>query len=169
MADGYDRLHAALDAREGIEAEIARIEARLGRRESEAAGELPDADQHPAELGSETYDRERDEQRLEELRERVRQLDDAIEHPGATPPPAGERLTAEVDEEEDDDSTPLDAVEPDPEDLGAIPMGSEEALDKDAQDLDAPGAVYREGAGAPEVGDPDDIELEAERRYRPQR
>lgn len=162
MAD--ERRAAARAERAELEARIAQIERRLGQRESEAAGELADVDQHPADLGTETYDRERDLQRLEEFREELRALDDAIENPHDVPVPAGERLAVDPD----DDRTPLDAVEPDPVDLAAIPMGRDETIDKDPQDLDSPGMVYWEGSGEADVGDRDDVELDGERFYRPE-
>lgn len=157
---GQDRRRAALAEREDIERRMADIERRLHDRESEAAGELADVDQHPADTGTETYDRERDLQRVETLREELRALDDAIENPYDAPVPASERLAIDPG----DDRTPMDEVQPDPVDLAAIPMGREETIDMDPQDLDAPGMLYREG-----VGDPDDTELDVDRRYRPER
>jgi hypothetical protein len=164
MADS--RQAARLEMRQDIEARIAQIEERLGQRESESAGEFPDVDQHPGELGSELYDRQQDIQRLETLREQLRALDDAAARPGASPVPPGERLPRRPDA---DDATPLDEPAPPPPDLAAIPMGRDETLDKDPQDLDAPGMLYREGADAPEVGDPDPDAAPDERRYRPRR
>jgi hypothetical protein len=164
MADS--RQAAQLEMRRDIEARIARLEERLGQRESDSAGELPDVDQHPGELGSELYDRQQDIQRLETLQEQLRALDDAAARPDAPPVPPGERLAARPDA---DDATPLDEPAPRPPDLGAIPMGRDESVDKDPQDLDAPGMLSHEGANAPDVGDPDPDAAPDERRYRPRR
>lgn len=155
---------AARAARDDVERRIAQVEGRLHQREREDAGELTDVDQHAADLGSEVYDREQDVQRLEALRDQLRTLDDAVARPDAVPVPAGERLAPDPD----DDTTPLDAVEEDPVDLGAIPMDQEDTIDKDPQDLDAPGSVYQDGDTEPDVGDPDDVDLDVDRRYRPE-
>ena len=157
------REDAANAARADVERRIAELEERLHRRESEQAGELTDVDQHAGDLGTELYDREQDEQRLETLREQLRALDDAVARPDAPPVPAGERLAPDPD----DDATPLDEVEPDPVDLGSIPMGREGPVDTDPQDLDAPGSVYQEGDTEPDVGEPDGVDLDVDRRYRP--
>lgn len=153
------------DGRDEIVARIAELEARLREPEGEGAGELSAVDQHPADRGTELYDREADVQRLDALRDELRHLDDAAANPDAPPVPRGERLQADP---EGDDSTPLDRPEP-PEDLSAIPMGKQPKLDPETAPIDAPGMVYSEGSDEPAVGDPDPEQERIEGSYRPRR
>ncbi len=153
-------------ARQEIAARIEELEARLREPEGDQAGELAAVDQHQGDRGTELYDREQDIQRLETLREELRMLDDAAANPDLPPVPRGERLQPDP---EGDDATPLDEPEP-VEDLSAIPMGKQPAIDLESPPIDAPGMVYTEGRDDPAVGDPDPEQERIESRgYRPRR
>lgn len=76
----------AARARELIGAEVERVEKVIGDvrvdlgegSERESVGELSSADQHPADLGTETFEREKDLSILESLERELRELDAAI-------------------------------------------------------------------------------------------
>ena len=71
--EARDRLEAERQRLEDVKETFKDLDAES---ESEAAGELASLDQHPADLGTETFDRERDLSLLEQV---VAELDD-IEH-----------------------------------------------------------------------------------------
>jgi DnaK suppressor protein len=166
------------------------------------ADELAAYDQHQADGGSELYERERAEGSAEELEDRLRAIARAEERLAAGTygvsvesgaPIPEERLEAlpwaeRTAEEEsagrhvpeyasgvpdDDDSTPLDVVEPDPVDLAAIPLSETHEPVYDPQEdgdevaLDMPGQVYTGEGAAPSVGVPDPDDPAVERNYRP--
>jgi RNA polymerase-binding transcription factor DksA len=73
-------------ARERITAEQARVEGlieglrdELGTSENEDVSELADYDQHPADLGTETFEREKDLSILEQLEAELTELQAALE------------------------------------------------------------------------------------------
>lgn len=176
---------------------------RRGEQAADAeAGELATYDQHQADSGSELYERERSEGSAEELEERLAAIARAEERlaggsygvsvvSGAPIP--DERLEAvpwadRTAEEESadrhapdfapaaaggDTETPLDEVEPDPVDLGAIPLSDTDEPVYDPQEdgdevaLDMPGQVYPSEGAAPAVGAPDPDDAAVERNYRP--
>jgi RNA polymerase-binding transcription factor DksA len=74
------------DARERLRAEQARVEglvvglrAEFGTTESDDTSELADYDQHPADTGSETFEREKDLSILEQLENELAELQAALE------------------------------------------------------------------------------------------
>jgi RNA polymerase-binding transcription factor DksA len=74
------------EARRRLEAEQQRVEglvqefrAELGASESDASSELADYDQHPADSGSETFEREKDLSILEQLERELEELQAALE------------------------------------------------------------------------------------------
>ena len=73
-------------ARERISEEQARVEGliaglrdELGTSESEDVSELTDYDQHPADMGTETFEREKDLSILEQLEAELSELQAALE------------------------------------------------------------------------------------------
>jgi hypothetical protein len=143
---------AGVDRRR-LEEELRRREAELAVSQREATGELAYTDQHQADMGTETMDRERTLGRVEELRAR---LDPAHV---AGPGPARAAWA-------DDDTTPLDEPAERPPDLASLP--AREAQDGGTtQDLEAPGELYRDGRTLPEVGEPEPGDDAIEGAYRP--
>ena len=72
-------------ARERIEAEQARVAGldrrapgELGRPEDDDSSELADYDQHPADTGSDTFEREKDLSILEQLEDELAELEAAL-------------------------------------------------------------------------------------------
>jgi len=142
--------------RRRLEEELHRLEAELAVPEREAAGELSDAAQHQADQGTETYDREWAEGRIEELRARL-----AAWNAGRVVRPGVERIADPAD-----DRTPLDEPDVPPPDLASLPMAEADAADT-TLDLDAPGEVYKEGRTVPDVGEDEPGDDAIEGSYRP--
>ena len=74
------------EARKRLQDEKARVEALVdnlrdeaGTSESEQLSELADYDQHPADMGSETFEREKDLSILEQLEDELAELQAALE------------------------------------------------------------------------------------------
>jgi hypothetical protein len=144
---------AGVDRRR-LEEELRRREAELAVPEREAAGELAGTDQHQADAGTETMDRERTLGRIQELRAR---LDPA--HAGGPGPVRAAPA--------DDDRTPLDEPAERPPDLASLPVGDGTEGGGTTQDLEAPGEIYRDGRTVPEVGEPEPGDDAIEGTYRP--
>jgi hypothetical protein len=143
---GVDRRH--------LEEQLRRREAELAVSEREASGELADVDQHQADTGTETMDRERTLGRVEELRAR---LDPAhAGGPGVARAPAA-----------DDDRTPLDEPAERPPDLASLPTGEGAGDGDTTQDLEAPGELYQDGRTVPDVGEREPGDDAIEGAYRP--
>jgi RNA polymerase-binding transcription factor DksA len=73
-------------ARKRLQEEKARVEGLIGSRKDEVAGseseqlsELADYDQHPADMGTETFEREKDLSILEQLEDELAELQAALE------------------------------------------------------------------------------------------
>ena len=143
-----------------LEEELRRLEAELAVRERDAAGELPDVDQHQADQATETFDRERALGRIEDLRAR---LDAGDAGPGRVVRPGVET----VPEGPDDVRTPLDEPAERPPDLASLPMADASGETGTTQDVHAPGEVYQDGRPVPDVGDPEPGDDAIEGSYRP--
>lgn len=89
MSSRFPGVTAPIDpelARERISEEQARVEGliaglrdELGTSESEDVSELTDYDQHPADMGTETFEREKDLSILEQLEAELSELQAALE------------------------------------------------------------------------------------------
>ena len=89
MSSRFRGVTAPIDpelARERISEEQARVEGliaglrdELGTSESEDVSELTDYDQHPADMGTETFEREKDLSILEQLEAELSELQAALE------------------------------------------------------------------------------------------
>ena len=89
MSDRFPGVTAPIDpelARERIAEEQTRVEGliaglrdELGTSENEDVSELSDYDQHPADMGTETFEREKDLSILEQLEEELSELQAALE------------------------------------------------------------------------------------------
>ena len=89
MSSRFPCVTAPIDpelARERISEEQARVEGliaglrdELGTSESEDVSELTDYDQHPADMGTETFEREKDLSILEQLEAELSELQAALE------------------------------------------------------------------------------------------
>ena len=89
MSSRFAGVTAPIDpelARERISEEQARVEGliaglrdELGTSESEDVSELTDYDQHPADMGTETFEREKDLSILEQLEAELSELQAALE------------------------------------------------------------------------------------------
>jgi RNA polymerase-binding transcription factor DksA len=62
-----------------VEGLIAGLRDELGTSENEDVSELSDYDQHPADMGTETFEREKDLSILEQLEEELSELQAALE------------------------------------------------------------------------------------------
>jgi RNA polymerase-binding transcription factor DksA len=62
-----------------VEGLIGNLKDELGAPESEQLSELADYDQHPADMGSETFEREKDLSILEQLEDELAELQAALE------------------------------------------------------------------------------------------
>jgi RNA polymerase-binding transcription factor DksA len=67
------------DEQTRVEGLIAGLREELGTSESEDVGELSDYDQHPADMGTETFEREKDLSILEQLEAELSELQAALE------------------------------------------------------------------------------------------
>jgi hypothetical protein len=143
--------------RRRLEEELHRLEAELAVPEREAAGDLSDAAQHQADQGTETFDREWAEGRIEELRARLGGW-----NVGRVVRPGVERIA-----DPEDDRTPLDEPDQPPADLASLPMAEEGDAPDTTLDLEAPGEVYKEGRTTPDVGEPEPGDDALEGSYRP--
>lgn len=140
--------------------QLRRLQNEMATGSSDAAGELSSVDQHPADSGSDLYERERTLGRINDLENRIREIEGGVAADASGVVPGGSSRDAAGDV-----TTPLDEPAPPPTDLVTIPMGAAPELDDPDQeaDIDGPGAIYRDGRTNPDVGD-GDIE---EGSYRP--
>ena len=67
------------DEKARVEGLIGSLKDEVGGAESEQLSELADYDQHPADMGSETFEREKDLSILEQLEEELEELQAALE------------------------------------------------------------------------------------------
>jgi RNA polymerase-binding transcription factor DksA len=92
------------DARERLQAEQTRVEglveelkAELGTSETDASSELADYDQHPADSGSDTFEREKDLSILDQLENELAELHAALERVDAGTYGVDENTGAPID------------------------------------------------------------------------
>ena len=143
--------------RRRLEEELHRLEAELAVPAREAAGELSDAGQHQADQGTETFDREWAQGRIEELRARL-----GAGNAGRAVRPGVERAPDPAD-----DRTPLDEPGDPPADLARVPMAEGPGAPDTTLDLDASGELYQEGRTNPDVGEDEPGDDALEGSYRP--
>jgi RNA polymerase-binding transcription factor DksA len=78
--DDNNAARARLEAEQGrVEGLIDQFKAELGTSETEGSSELADYDQHPADSGSDTFEREKDLSILEQLENELAELQAALE------------------------------------------------------------------------------------------
>lgn len=186
----HDRARALLDAeRERLEAILERHRAELGAS-GPASSELSSADQHQADEGTDTYEREdlagrvaRVEAELAVVARAERRLEEggyglSVESGEPIPDerlerlPAAERTAGEEDRArresrapvasgDDDTATPLDEPAAPPGDLAAIPLSTGDGPEPDPQEIDDELRLPMPGEAYPGEGGAPDVGQDA--------
>jgi RNA polymerase-binding transcription factor DksA len=93
-----DDARARLEADQGrVEGLIEELRSELGTSETESSSELADYDQHPADSGSDTFEREKDLSILEQLENELAELHAALERVDAGTYGIDEQTGAPID------------------------------------------------------------------------
>jgi RNA polymerase-binding transcription factor DksA len=120
------------DEKARVEGLIGNLRGEIGTPETEQVSELADYDQHPADMGSETFEREKDLSILEQLEDELAELQAALERIDAG--------TYGIDEVTDEPIAP--------ERLEAVPTARTNVGTEDQRERDS--RLPRSGAGEPE-------------------
>jgi DnaK suppressor protein len=120
------------DEKARVEGLIGNLKDEVGTPESEQVSELADYDQHPADMGSETFEREKDLSILEQLESELEELQAALERIDAG--------TYGIDEVTGEPIVP--------ERLEAVPTARTNVGTEDKRERDS--RLPRSGAGEPE-------------------